>query len=182
MQIEIEYIFAVNDDGIIGIDNRLPWYIPEDLAYFRKMTFGNIIIMGRKTFESIPDSVLQGRIVIVLSRTEQHPEHLRDRISKYNIHYTTLDRCFDILREMRREMRVFVIGGADMFQIFYPYTNRIFITKVDCSIPEITLNIVRLPFTLTQIETDFYAVNCGDILKSRTNIPYQFLEYKRICG
>ena len=182
MQIETEYIFAVNDDGIIGIDNRLPWYIPEDLAYFRKMTLGNIIIMGRKTFESIPDSVLQGRIAIVLSRTEHPPEHLRDRMSKYNIHYTTLDHCFDILREIRKEMRVFVIGGADMFQIFYPYTNQIFITKVDYSIPEITPNIVRLPFTLTQIETDFYAVNCGNILQSRTNIPYQFLQYKRICG
>jgi len=64
----VEFLFAINQDGIIGIENRLPWHIPEDLAYFRKMTLGSIVVMGRKTYDSVPNSVFKGRHCIVLLR------------------------------------------------------------------------------------------------------------------
>ena len=187
--IELEYIFAVNETGIIGIGNRLPWHIPEDLVYFRKMTLGNIMIMGRKTFESIPDTVLRGRIPVVLSRSEQPPKHLQDRIAKNGVYYTTIERCFDIVhtilyREKRELLRVFVIGGAEIFRTFYPYVSRLFITNVEYPIAETTPDIVCLPFTLEELDRDFETIHYSDVFYSRNKyisrpIPYQFLELVR---
>jgi dihydrofolate reductase len=187
--IELEYIFAVNETGIIGIGNRLPWHIPEDLVYFRKMTLGNIMIMGRKTFESIPDTVLQGRIPVVLSRSEQPPNHLQDRIAKNGVYYTTIERCFDIVhtilyREKRELLRVFVIGGAEIFRTFYPYVSRLFITNVEYPIAETTPDIVCIPFTFEELDRDFETIHYSDVFYSRNKyisrpIPYQFLELVR---
>lgn len=190
--IELEYIFAVNETGVIGVENRLPWYIPEDLVYFRKMTLGNILIMGRKTFESIPDTVLQGRIPVVLSRTPP-PEHSQDRIAKNNVYYTTMDQCFDIVhtilyREKRELLRVFVIGGAEIFRVFYPYVSRLFITNVEYPISETTPELVHLPFTLEELDNDFETIHYSQVFYSRNKyavqdtlepIPYQFLELVR---
>jgi dihydrofolate reductase len=187
--IELEYIFAVNETGIIGIGNRLPWHIPEDLVYFRKMTLGNIMIMGRKTFESIPDTVLRGRIPVVLSRSEQPPKHLQDRIAKNGVYYTTIERCFDIVhtilyREKRELLRVFVIGGAEIFRTFYPYVSRLFITNVEYPIAETTPDMVCLPFTLEELDRDFETIHYSQVFYSRNKyisrpIPYQFLELVR---
>jgi dihydrofolate reductase len=188
----------VNETGIIGIGNRLPWHIPEDLVYFRKMTLGNIMIMGRKTFESIPDTVLQGRIPVVLSRSEQPPKHLQDRIAKNKVYYTTIERCFDIVhtilyREKRELLRVFVIGGAEIFRTFYPYVYRLFITNVEYPIVETNSvgdsnECVCLPFTFEELDRDFETIHYSDVFYSRNKytvqdisrpIPYQFLELVR---
>jgi len=196
--IELEYIFAVNETGIIGIGNRLPWHIPEDLVYFRKMTLGNIMIMGLKTFESIPDTVLRGRIPVVLSRSEQPPKHLQDRIAKNSVYYTTIERCFDIVhtilyREKRELLRVFVIGGAEIFRTFYPYVSRLFITNVEYPIAETNSvgdsnECVCLPFTFEELDRDFETIHYSDVFYSRNKytvqdisrpIPYQFLELVR---
>ena len=62
-------IFATSSNGVIGCDNHLPWNIPEDISFFHKLTNGNIIIMGRKTFESLPSKKgLPGRVNIILSK------------------------------------------------------------------------------------------------------------------
>ena len=64
-----ELIVAMSKNGVIGNNNKLPWYIPEDLVNFSELTKGHIIIMGRKTFESLPNGPLKNRLNVVLSRT-----------------------------------------------------------------------------------------------------------------
>ena len=63
-------IAAVARDRVIGIENRLPWHLPEDLQHFRRVTRGHPVIMGRRTWESLPDAFrpLPGRLNIVISR------------------------------------------------------------------------------------------------------------------
>jgi len=62
-----ELIVACTKDGIIGYNNKIPWHIPEDLKYFRNTTLNSIVIMGRKTFESLPNGYLKNRINIVIT-------------------------------------------------------------------------------------------------------------------
>jgi dihydrofolate reductase len=68
----MELITALDIDGIIGLDNNLPWHVPEDLAFFKNMTQGHVVIMGRKTFESLPNGPLKNRINIVITRNSSH--------------------------------------------------------------------------------------------------------------
>ena len=65
----MELIVAIAKNNIIGKNNAIPWHIPEDLIRFKYLTMGNIIIMGRMTFESLPDGPLKDRLHIVLTRT-----------------------------------------------------------------------------------------------------------------
>ncbi len=69
-----ELIVAMTPAGVIGHNGTIPWHIPEDLEYFKKMTIGGIIVMGRKTFESLP-RILPNRIHVVITRTPKiiHP-------------------------------------------------------------------------------------------------------------
>ena len=62
-----ELIVAFNKKGVIGKDNTIPWHVPEDLKYFQKTTKGHIIVMGRKTYESLPNGPLKNRINIVIT-------------------------------------------------------------------------------------------------------------------
>jgi dihydrofolate reductase len=94
-----ELIVAVNPDSIIGItdsagNQRIPWKNKEDMRHFRETTMGHILIMGRKTFESLPNGPLPGRIHIVLSRTPELPQ----KHSPCETHTSFLRRIFQFLR------------------------------------------------------------------------------------
>lgn len=66
----ISFIFAMDENRLIGNDNDLPWHLPDDLAYFKKVTTGHTIVMGRKTFESIGRPLPNRRNIVVTSRDE----------------------------------------------------------------------------------------------------------------
>ena len=74
---KFEIIIALNEKNGIGLNNQIPWKCPEDLKFFKEMTNNNIVIMGRKTWESLPNKPLKNRINIVLSRNkiENLPEN-----------------------------------------------------------------------------------------------------------
>lgn len=114
---QICMIVAANKQGIIGKQNQLPWYIPEDLAYFKRVTMGCPVIMGRKTFESI-GRVLPGRANYVLtSRTEPivGVALLNEPIIPPNL----------------TEDRVFIIGGSEVYKAYESQIERIYLTVVD---------------------------------------------------
>jgi len=131
----ISYIVARSwPDNVIGCDNELPWHLRTDLQRFKQITFGHVIIMGRKTLSSI-GRALPGRINVVLSRKPE--SDLRNdfwQLSDTMLLWTATreDALFvaDILSISRDKKHVFVIGGADMFQIFSDLVNRVYITEV----------------------------------------------------
>jgi dihydrofolate reductase len=129
----ISIIAAVSDNNVIGGSNKLLWYIPEDMKYFRDMTMGHPVIMGRKTWESIPAKYrpLEGRKNIVVSRD---PYYVADGAFVCS----SLDAALCIGNDP------FVIGGAELYKLSLSIADVLYITEVHCTLsgdaffPEIT--------------------------------------------
>ena len=113
-------IVVMNAEGLIGSHGKLPWHLPNDLAYFKQSTLNQTIIMGRKTFESI-GRVLPKRHHIVLSSQV---------IKKPSItHAFSLQSAFELCPKNKT---IFIIGGASLYAQALPLVDELWITEVDC--------------------------------------------------
>jgi dihydrofolate reductase len=113
----------------ISVNGKTPWYIKEDLVFFRKMTLNSVVIMGRCTYESI-GKPLSNRINIVITKS---PEKYSSIQSKYNnIFFVTYDNVFDTLKKYDFTYpNVFVIGGAKIYELFFNNIKTIYVTYID---------------------------------------------------
>jgi len=114
---------------VIGRDNTLPWRLREDLKYFKRMTMGKSIIMGRKTWESI-GRLLPGRTHIVVTR---NPEYQADGIHVVN----SLEAAIALARSVAEENNTdeaFVIGGAALYAAALPLADRFHLTRVHAEV------------------------------------------------
>jgi dihydrofolate reductase len=118
----LRLIVAVANDNVIGKDNKLLCHIPEDLKRFKQLTTGNAIVMGRKTFESLPN-VLPNRWHVVLTRDESYRVN-DDRV-------TIVNDIKDIIELKDTEHEYFIIGGGEIYKTFLPYCKKLYITKID---------------------------------------------------
>ena len=168
-----ELIVAMSKNGVIGNNNKLPWYIPEDLVNFSELTKGHIIIMGRKTFESLPNGPLKNRLNVVLSRTIYNNNNNFDE----NVLFTTMDYLNTILKlHQKHNQKIFIIGGSEIYNIFIEQCNKLHITMVD----EIIDGDSYFPFDKNFLTTYYKVVNKSEILYSKNkNIPYQYFSYIR---
>lgn len=114
----ITLIVARAQNGVIGRNGKLPWHLPADLKRFKVLTMGSAMIMGRKTFESLP-GLLPGRRHIVLTR---------DR--SWQSEGAEVAHCIDEALRTAGDERVSVIGGADIFAMFLPLADRVELTEV----------------------------------------------------
>lgn len=121
----ISIIVAVSEDLGIGKDNELLWHISEDLKRFRRLTTGNAVIMGKKTWESLPRKPLPGRKNIVL--TDNREEVIENAITAYSLQ-DAIDRCSD-------GEEIFIIGGGSIYRQYMPLADRLFITHVHRKAP-----------------------------------------------
>lgn len=110
-------------DRVIGIDNRMPWHLPEDMKFFRETTRGKPVIMGRKTWESLPDAFrpLPGRVNIVVSRNAAYPADGA----------TVVGSLSDALTAAGDTDIVFVMGGAELYRQALPIADRLYLTEID---------------------------------------------------
>ncbi len=115
---EIILIVARADNGVIGIDGKLPWHLPADLRRFKQLTMGAPMIMGRKTFDSLP-GLLPDRRHIVLTRNTDWDEDGAE----------TAQSVEDAMR-LANAPHVSVIGGAEIYRLFLPRADRIELTEV----------------------------------------------------
>lgn len=122
----INLIYATSLNGIMGRDNRLPWpSIPEDLDNFQRLTYGGAVVMGRKTWESLPESVrpLRGRRNIVLSTNPDYPLEGAELITRPAGLFEVLGN--DI------HLPVWIIGGPTLLRYYEPFGSRLVITTVE---------------------------------------------------
>ena len=119
----ISMIVARTRNHVIGRDNQMPWKISADLQFFKKVTMGYPVIMGRKTWESI-GRTLPGRRNIVVSRNTELQLAGAEVVN-------SLDAALDTLSEVAR---VFVIGGEQLFTQAFPKADRLYITEIDLDI------------------------------------------------
>lgn len=126
MSAELVVIVARARNGVIGIENRLPWHLPEDLKHFKALTTGNAVIMGRKTWESLPPKFrpLPERLNIVVTR---------DR--GYVADGATVAHSLPEAVAAAGDRKAFVIGGAEIYAQALPLATRLEITEVDADIP-----------------------------------------------
>ena len=118
---EVSIIVARADNGVIGVKGDLPWRIPADLRRFKQITMGAPMIMGRKTFDSLP-GLLPGRRHIVISRDENWNEDGAEVVHGRD----------EALR-VANAPHVWVIGGAEIYALFLPVADRVELTEVHIS-------------------------------------------------
>ena len=127
--IRLAVIVAAAENGVIGRNNALPWHLPEDLRYFKKVTMGKPIVMGRKTFESI-GRPLPGRTNIVITR---NPDFQAEGVRAV----ASLDEALRLAEDIALidgAQEVVVIGGAEIYKAAIPRAGRLYITEVHASV------------------------------------------------
>jgi dihydrofolate reductase len=131
----IALVYAQSKNGVIGADGGLPWHIPSDLKAFKENTFGKPIIMGRRTWDSLPRKPLPGRQNIVITRQENWIAPGADVASNVS----------DALLLAGDVPEVCVIGGGEIYGLFLAIADRIYLTEVDVTVPGDTLAPVLNP-------------------------------------
>lgn len=128
-------IAAAAKNDALGKDNDLIWHISEDLKRFKRLTSGHAIIMGRKTFESMPKALPNRTNIVLTNKKDYQPEGA-----------TVVHSLEDALALVKDDSQPFIIGGGEIYRLFMPYCDRIELTRVhqnfeaDVFFPEIDLN------------------------------------------
>lgn len=119
---DIIAIWAEDKEHLIGHQNRLPWRLPKELQHFKETTMGQVLVMGRVTFEGMNRRVLPGRQTIVLTRNQDYDAegvlicHSKEQVLEW----------FEA-----QEKSLFIVGGAKIYQSFFPEVNKLIKTEVD---------------------------------------------------
>jgi len=117
----ISFIVAASENNVIGKDNKLPWCLPTDMRYFKNITWGMPVIMGRKSFESL-GKALKGRKNIVVTRNRQWQAEGTQAAP-------SVDEAIRLATQTDAE-EIFIIGGAEIFRLAWPSADRIYLTLV----------------------------------------------------
>jgi len=125
----ISIVVACDKNRVIGKENKLPWKIPADLQRFKRLTTGHPVIMGRKTWESIPEKFrpLPGRTNIVVTRNESYS-------AQGAIISNSVKNALELARTSPGQEEIFFIGGAQIYTEAKPLADRLYVTEVDTEI------------------------------------------------
>ncbi len=120
----ISLIAAIGENRELGLGNKLPWHLPDDLKRFKEITRGHTVIMGRKTFESI-GRLLPDRKNIIITRNKDFKVEGAIIVSNFE----------EALGESTGEDEVFVIGGGEIFSLALPHADKMYLTHVETKLP-----------------------------------------------
>jgi dihydrofolate reductase len=156
-------IAAVARNGVIGMANRLPWHLPADLKHFKALTTGNSVIMGRKTWESLPEKFrpLPGRRNIVVTRNDAYR-------AEGALVATSLPAAVALVASGE----AFVIGGAELYAAALPHADRLELTEIDADYAGDTWFPLRDPNEWRESAREAHADPAGP--------GYAFVSYERI--
>ena len=115
----ISLIWAMDKNQLIGKDNQMPWHLPSELAYFRRVTTGHPIVMGRKTYESIGKPLPKRTNIVITRNPEYAPEGC-----------VVVHAIEEVLERYGGET-VFIIGGAQIYRAFLPYAEKLYVTRIE---------------------------------------------------
>lgn len=118
----VSLIVAVAKNGVIGVNNTLPWHLPEDLKRFRALTMGHHIIMGRKTYDSL-GRLLPGRTTVIVTRNKNY--QVEGAIVAHSLE--------DAIKACGSDDEVFLIGGAELYQDGLKWAKKLYLTEIDAS-------------------------------------------------
>ena len=130
----LSLIVAMAKNRTIGLDGAMPWHIPEDLKFFKRVTMGHPVIMGRKTYQSI-GAALPGRTNIVVTRNKDFEAADADVVHDLSEALTKAKATEELWRPDGGREDIFVIGGADIYGQALPEAQRIYMTEVHQELP-----------------------------------------------
>lgn len=158
-------IVAVANNNVIGGDNKLLWHISDDLKRFKKITTGHTIVMGRKTFESFPKP-LPNRHHVILTRDKNY------KVDSEQV--TVVNDIETVMKTYENSgSEIFIIGGGEIYNLFLPYCNKLYLTKVngdfegDTYFPEINYD----EWAITESSEEY--------IDPKNNLSYQFINLCR---
>ncbi|MEK9872635.1 MAG: dihydrofolate reductase [Betaproteobacteria bacterium] len=158
----ITIIVAKSNNGIIGKDGDLPWRLPEDLKRFKRLTTGNIVVMGRKTYDSIGRPLPNRKNIVISRNTSLKIEGVEVESDLINV------------LKRNREENVYVIGGGQIYVDALPFTEKLEVTEVDVelvgdtSFPEIDSSKWKEIFREKRVDPE-------------SNLTYSFVSLERIA-
>ena len=154
---------AVARGGVIGLEGGLPWRIPEDMRHFRELTIGHPVIMGRRTWDSLPERFrpLPGRRNVVVTRNAAWREDGAERAGSLE----------DALRLLDGAPRVFVIGGAELYAVTLSLADELLLTEIDADVEGDTL--------FPPWERRAFEETSREHQVSEAGIPFSFATYRR---
>ena len=159
----ISIVAALARGGVIGRDNGIPWRIPEDARHFRALTMGHPVVMGRRTWDSLPDPYrpLPGRRNIVLSRDPNWRAEGAERAGSLGEALGLVDGA----------PRVFVIGGAAVYAATLPIADDLLLTEIDTDIDGDTV--------FPAFDPAVFEETARELLVSETGVSLSFVTYSR---
>lgn len=160
----VSIIAAVDRHMGIGYQNKLLFWLPNDLKRFKALTTGNTIIMGRKTFESLPKGALPNRRNLVLS-TQSNLSYPGTEI--FPSLKEALDNC-------RPDEQVFIIGGASVYHQALPFADVLCLTEVDAEAPQVDTYFPEVDSTIWQEKS-----RESHSIDEKHPCPYAFVDYIR---
>jgi dihydrofolate reductase len=156
----ISLIVAMANNQVIGINNQLPWHLPEDLKHFRALTTGHHIIMGRKTYDSL-GRLLPGRTSVIVTRNidlKVEGALIANSLQEAVLH------C-------KNDPEVFIIGGAELYKDGLAQANKLYVTEVDLDVD----GDVFFPM----IDLNLWTVSAREDHVSEKGIAFSYVLYKR---
>ncbi|WP_342511744.1 dihydrofolate reductase [Sporosarcina sp. FSL K6-1522] len=157
----ISLLVAHDPNRVIGVNNELPWHIPEDLAYFKKISMGKAMVMGRKTYDSI-GRPLPGRLSIIVTRNEAYTAE--GAVVVHNLE-EAIAKAKDYADE------VMIIGGAEIFRLAIDIADRLYITAIDRAFDGDTF--------FPTYQDEWQCVSTSEQHVTEEGVPYSFLIYER---
>ena len=127
----LSIIVAQAENRAIGLDGDMPWHLSGDLKRFKSLTMGHPVVMGRRTWESLPKRPLVGRQNLVLSQNTDFVPEGASVIRSVNDLF-----CFDFRFEESASDEIFIIGGGSIYRMLMPWVNRLYVTWVHKDFPE----------------------------------------------
>ena len=157
---KLSLIVAIAHDGVIGVNNTLPWHLPEDLKRFRALTMGHHIIMGRKTYDSL-NRLLPGRTTVIVTRNPH-----------FKVEGALVSGSLQAaLAQAAQDDEVFLIGGAELYREGLAQADRLYITEIDAHYAG---DAFFPPFDKQQ-----WQLVAEESHRSEQGLPFRYLTYER---
>ena len=169
----ISAIVAVDNNFGIGNKNNLLVHIPEDMKMFKKITTNNIVVMGRKTYDSLPNKPLSDRINFVVTT---NPSKFIGQHNPYNLFYFNMEAIKNWLSQnkVKQDNDIYIIGGGQIYNELLPFCERVYLTKIFHSYENVDTYFPNIDNLY-----EWEATHSSDI-KTYKNIKYQFYIYDKV--
>ncbi|WP_018884304.1 dihydrofolate reductase [Paenibacillus massiliensis] len=158
----ITMIWAMDSNHLIGKQNRLPWRIPHDMAFFRRQTLGKTVVLGRKTWDSFNQKSLPQRRNIVMTRDQE-----------FKVSDAELVHSIEEVLDMAKQEEIMIIGGGEIYKLFWPHADKLLVTRIheefegDSYFPELDWSSWRIADTTPGIKDE------------KNPYDYEFITYVR---